>query len=59
MTAVVKNRPAMLMILGYGSHMWEMYGMRSWPAPFFTATLVQYGFAGGGKQPVGGRRPQR
>ena len=47
MTAVVKNRPAMLMILGYGSHMWEMYGMRSWLAPFFTATLIQYGFAGG------------
>ena len=47
MTAVIKNRPAMLLILGYGSHMWEMYGMRSWLAPFFTATLVQYGFAGG------------
>jgi len=47
MTAVVKNRPAMLMIFGYGSHMWEMYGMRSWLAPFFTATLIQYGFAGG------------
>lgn len=47
MTAVVKNRPAMLMILGYGSHMWEMYGMRSWLAPFFTASLLQYGFAAG------------
>jgi MFS family permease len=46
-TAVVKNKPAMLMILGYGSHMWEMYGMRSWLAPFFTATLISYGFAGG------------
>lgn len=46
-TAVVKNKPAMLMILGYGSHMWEMYGMRSWLAPFFTATLLSYGFAGG------------
>ncbi len=43
---VVKNRPAMLMIGGYGSHMWEMYGMRSWIAPFFTAALIQYGFAG-------------
>jgi MFS family permease len=47
MTAVIKNRPAMLMIFGYGSHMWEMYGMRSWLAPFFTASLIQYGFAGG------------
>lgn len=45
-TSVVKNRPAMLMIGGYGSHMWEMYGMRSWIAPFLTAALVQYGFAG-------------
>lgn len=47
MTAVIKNRPAMLMILGYGSHMWEMYGMRSWLAPFFTTSLIQYGFSGG------------
>jgi len=46
-TAVIKNRPAMLMILGYGSHMWEMYGMRSWLAPFFTASLLQYGLARG------------
>lgn len=46
-TAVIKNRPAMLMILGYGSHMWEMYGMRSWLAPFFTASFIQYGVAKG------------
>jgi len=46
MKSVVKNRPAMLMILGYGSHMWEMYGMRSWLAPFFTASLTQYGLSG-------------
>jgi MFS family permease len=42
-TEVVKNRPAMLMIFGYGAHMWEMYGMRSWLAPFFTASLIGYG----------------
>jgi MFS family permease len=47
MKSVVKNRPAMLLILGYGSHMWEMYGMRSWLAPFFTASLIQYGLSGG------------
>lgn len=46
-TAVIKNRPAMLMILGYGAHMWEMYGMRSWLAPFFTACFIQYGAAKG------------
>ena len=40
---VVTNRPAVLMILGYGSHMWEMYGMRSWVAPFFAACLLGYG----------------
>ena len=47
MSAVVRNRPAMLMIFGYGAHMWEMYGMRSWLAPFFTANLVNYGVAKG------------
>lgn len=41
---VIKNRPALLMILGYGAHMWEMYGMRSWLAPFFSAALVGWGF---------------
>lgn len=44
-TEVIKNRPALLMILGYGSHMWEMYGMRSWVAPFFAASLVAHGLA--------------
>lgn len=37
---VLTNRPALLMILGYGAHMWEMYGMRSWLAPFFSAALI-------------------
>lgn len=41
---VIKNRPALLMILGYGAHMWEMYGMRSWLAPFFSSALVGWGF---------------
>lgn len=40
---VIKNRPALLMILGYGSHMWEMYGMRSWLAPFFASALLGWG----------------
>ncbi|MBI5484801.1 MAG: MFS transporter [Deltaproteobacteria bacterium] len=40
---VIKNRPALLMIMGYGSHMWEMYGMRSWLAPFFAAALIGWG----------------
>ncbi|WP_298272291.1 MFS transporter [Geobacter sp.] len=40
---IVRNRPALLMILGYGAHMWEMYGMRSWLAPFFVALLLGHG----------------
>lgn len=40
---VLKNRPALLMILGYAAHMWEMYGMRSWLAPFFSAALIGWG----------------
>jgi MFS family permease len=47
LSAVVKNRPALLMIMGYGAHMWEMYGMRSWLAPFFTANLILYGLEKG------------
>jgi MFS family permease len=46
-TEIVKNKPAFLMILGYGSHMWEMYGMRSWLAPFFAASLIGHGMARG------------
>ena len=44
---ILRNRPAFLMILGYGSHMWEMYGMRGWLAPFFTAVFIGHGMAQG------------
>ncbi len=44
---IVTNRPALLMICGYGAHMWEMYGMRSWLAPFFAAALMGQGLASG------------
>ncbi|GFE61346.1 MFS transporter [Geobacter sp. AOG2] len=44
---VVRNRPALLMIFAYGSHMWEMYGMRSWLAPFFTSALIGWGYGQG------------
>jgi MFS family permease len=40
---VLRNRPAILMIFGYGAHMWEMYSMRSWLAPFLTALLIHHG----------------
>ena len=42
-TEIVRNRPALLMILGYGAHMWEMYGMRSWLAPFMASALIGWG----------------
>jgi len=42
---ILQNRPALLIILGYASHMWEMYGMRSWLAPFFAAALTGWGFS--------------
>ena len=45
--ATLGNRSALLMIMGYASHMWEMYGMRGWVAPFFTASLVSSGMARG------------
>jgi MFS family permease len=44
---IVKNRPALLMIGGYSAHMWEMYGMRSWLAPFFAAALTSWGLTSG------------
>ncbi|HEY6837726.1 MAG TPA: MFS transporter, partial [Geobacteraceae bacterium] len=44
---ILTNRPAFLMIFGYGSHMWEMYGMRSWLAPFIGASFVSYGMEKG------------
>ncbi len=40
---IIRNYPAQLVILGYASHMWEMYGMRSWLAPFFAAALAGWG----------------
>jgi MFS family permease len=46
-TEIVTNRPAFLMILGYGAHMWEMYGMRNWLASFFTAVLLGHGMVRG------------
>ena len=44
---IIKNRPALFMIFGYGGHMWEMYGMRSWLAPFFSSALIGWGIETG------------
>jgi MFS family permease len=40
---VFGNRPALLMILGYVAHMWELYGARGWLPAFLTATLMRSG----------------
>jgi len=40
---VFRNQPALLMILGYVAHMWELYGMRGWLPAFLTASLVRSG----------------
>ena len=42
---ILGNRPALLVIFGYAGHMWEMYGMRSWLAPYFAAALTGWGVA--------------
>ncbi|MFQ6016470.1 MAG: MFS transporter [Anaerolineae bacterium] len=38
---VLGNSPALLMILGYVAHMWELFGMRGWIAAFLTAKLIE------------------
>lgn len=40
---VLRNRPALLMIVAYAGHMWEQYGMRGWMVAFLTANLVTFG----------------
>jgi MFS family permease len=40
---VLGNQPALLMILGYVAHVWELYGMRGWLPAFLTASLVRSG----------------
>lgn len=37
---ILRNRPAVMMILGYVGHMWEMFGMRGWMVTFLTASLL-------------------
>lgn len=41
---VLRNKPALLIIAGYAAHMWEMYGMRGWMAPFLTACVMKMGY---------------
>jgi MFS family permease len=41
---VLKDKPAVLMIIAYAAHMWEQYGMRAWMAAFLTSSFIGAGF---------------
>lgn len=40
---VLRNRPAIRLIVAYGAHAFELMGMRGWIVPFLTASLVVSG----------------
>jgi MFS family permease len=42
-TAVLRNRPAMLVIAGYTFHSWELLGMWAWTPAFLAACFVASG----------------
>jgi MFS family permease len=42
---VLRNQPAMLLIVAYAAHMWEQYGMRAWMAAFLAASFLQIGYS--------------
>ena len=42
---VVKNRPAMGYVLGYGAHCFELYGVRTWLVAFWSFVATQSGGA--------------
>jgi len=41
--AVLRNKPILLVTAGYSAHVWELYGMRAWTAPFLASLLVGAG----------------
>lgn len=41
--AVLRNKPVLLMTAGYTAHVWELYGMRAWIAPFLGTILIRMG----------------
>jgi predicted MFS family arabinose efflux permease len=40
---VLRNRPAMGYVLGYGAHCFELYGVRTWIVAFWTFVVAQHG----------------
>ncbi|MET4807727.1 MFS transporter [Limibacillus sp. MBR-115] len=45
---LVGNRPAFGYILGYGGHVWELFGVRSWLVAFLVAAVAFQDLAGEG-----------
>jgi predicted MFS family arabinose efflux permease len=43
---VLRNRPAMGFVLGYGAHCFELYGVRTWLVAFWTFVVVSNAGAG-------------
>jgi len=41
---VLRDKPTLLMILAYGAHMWEQYGMRAWMAAYLTVSFMRAGY---------------
>jgi MFS family permease len=39
---VIRNRPAMGYVLGYGAHCFELYGIRTWIVAFWTFVVAQH-----------------
>jgi predicted MFS family arabinose efflux permease len=39
---VLRNRPAMGYVLGYGAHCFELYGIRTWVVAFWSFVLTQH-----------------
>ncbi len=43
LATVFRSKPVLLMTAGYTAHVWELYGQRSWMAPFLASILVATG----------------
>ena len=51
---VLRQKPALLLIIAYAAHMWEQYGMRAWMAAFLTVALLNSGHGKGESAAYGG-----
>ncbi|HTU02541.1 MAG TPA: MFS transporter [Candidatus Sulfotelmatobacter sp.] len=51
---VLRQKPALLLIIAYAAHMWEQYGMRAWMAAFLTVAFLNSGHGKGESAAYGG-----